>query len=383
MKASNRMVVLPPSGTLSVGQNIRALRAAGRDIINLSGGQPNPSPPVSSINVDLTGPLNSLGDPAGRIELRRAIAARLKRYGGLTYDPDTDLVLTIGGKYGVLTALMAVADAGQKVVVFDPCWPTYQAALQLAGLEAVPLRLRSPEFRIDARELAKQQFHGVRGIILNTPHNPTGRVFTREELRLIAEVARANDLWIISDESFDNLVYGENKHVSIASLPEMQERTLVVTSFSKSFALPGLRIGSIAGPKDIISCATRFVEQTLSCVSPILQEAALDALRVEEEWRDRVRMAFAEKCATALDMLKRSKRIRVEQPQGTFYLFPAIDAPGKTSEDLRKLALDNGVGVTAGSVFGAGGEGHLRINLIGKLDDIQAGLGRLVHAIEG
>ncbi len=123
MKPSDRMLRLPASGTLSVGQNIRALRAAGQDIINLAGGQPNPPPPVSVINVDLTGPLNSLGDPAGRLELRQAIAARLSRYGGLTFDPETDLVLTIGGKYGVLTALMAVL-AGRNTR--PPCnWPGY------------------------------------------------------------------------------------------------------------------------------------------------------------------------------------------------------------------------------------------------------------------
>ena len=383
MKPSDRMLRLPASGTLSVGQNIRALRAAGQDIINLAGGQPNPPPPVSVINVDLTGPLNSLGDPAGRLELRQAIAARLSRYGGLTFDPETDLVLTIGGKYGVLTALMAVADAGQSVVIFDPCWPTYQAALQLAGLHPVPFRLRSPDFQIRAEDLTKMPWSRVSGIILNTPHNPTGRVFTREELEAVADIARAHDLWVISDESFDNLVYGENKHVSIAGLPGMRERTLVVTSFSKSFALPGLRIGSIAGPKEVIASATRFVEQTLSCVSPILQEGALQALCVEDEWRTRVRTAFGEKYAAALDILKSSKRIRASQPEGTFYLFPAIDTQGLTSEGLRKHALNNGVGVIAGSAFGAAGEGHLRINLIGCLDEIGKGLDRLVRAIDG
>lgn len=377
------MLQLPASGTLSVGQNIRFLRAAGEDIINLAGGQPNPPPPVSIINVDLTGPLNSLGDPAGRIELRQAIAARLKRYANLAYDPATDLVLTIGGKYGVLTALMAVADPGQSVLIFDPCWPTYQAALQLAGLRPVPLTLRSPDFRIRAEDLAQVPWSEISGIIVNTPHNPTGRVFTQEELVAIADVARANNLWVISDESFDNLVYGENKHISIASLPGMRERTLVVTSFSKSFALPGLRIGSIAGPQPAITGATRFIEQTISCVSPILQEAALDALRVEEEWRASVRSAFAAKYDAALDVLKHSKRIRATRPEGTFYLFPSVDAEGATSQDLRKLALRNGVGVIAGSTFGAGGEGHLRVNLIGKLDDIRAGLDRLVRAIDG
>src|SRR5262249_34952576 len=137
-----------------------------------------------------------------------------------------------------------------------------------------PLRLRSPEFRIRADDLAQVPWSEISGIIVNTPHNPTGRVFTHEELGAIAEVARSNNLWVISDESFDNLVYGENKHVSIASLAGMRDRTLVVTSFSKSFALPGLRIGSIAGPQPAIAGATRFIEQTISCVSPILQEAA-------------------------------------------------------------------------------------------------------------
>jgi aspartate/methionine/tyrosine aminotransferase len=162
MKPSDRMLMLPASGTLSVGQNIRALRATGQDIINLAGGQPDPPPPVSVISVDLTGPLNSLGDPAGRLELRHAIAARLQRYAGLSYVADTDLVLTIGGKYGILTALMAVADAGQCVAVFDPCWPTYQAALQVAGLQAVPLKLRSPDFRIRAEDLVKMPWREVR-----------------------------------------------------------------------------------------------------------------------------------------------------------------------------------------------------------------------------
>jgi aspartate/methionine/tyrosine aminotransferase len=376
------MLALPASGTLSIGQTIRALRAAGQDIINLAGGLPNPPPPVSTINVDLAGPLNGLGDPAGRIELRQAIAARLSRYSRLTYDPNTDLVLTIGGKYGVLTALMALADEGQSVMIFDPCWPTYQAALQLAGLRAVPFQLCSPDFRIEAEDLAKMPWGDVRGIILNTPHNPTGRVFTEEELARIAHIARKHDLWVISDESFDNLVYGDNKHISIASLPGMQERTFVVTSFSKSFALPGLRIGSIAGPKEVIASATRFVEQTLSCVSPVLQEAALEALRVEEEWRVRLPAAFNEKYAAALEILKSSRRIRVRQPEGTFYLFPTVDVPGMSSEDVRKLLLSKGVGVIAGSAFGEGGKGHLRINLIGKLDDICKGLLRMVHAVE-
>jgi aminotransferase len=183
---------------------------------------------------------------------------------------------------------------------------------------------------------------------------------------------------VLADESFDKFVFDGRLHISLASFPGMRERTLTLQSFSKAYALPGCRVGYLAGPASICQAIARFNEQVISCVSPIAQEIALRALSGEPEWTKKLQQQYQAKRDVAIEGLLRINKVRCPVPEGTFYAFPDITALGRSSSELTAYLLDEGrIAVTAGSAFGAGGEGHIRVNLVGPIETIRQGLQRM------
>lgn len=374
-----RLAKIPPSGTMEVGRKVRALRGAGVDVIHLGAGSPTPSPEILSQPFSFDPASNTLGDPAGTAELRAAIARKLQNDQKLTYDPASEIILTIGAKQGLYAVLLALIEPGDEVAILDPAWVTYGPSIMLAGGIPKPFSLdHSAGYRLDAAALADVLGPRTAAIVINTPHNPTGRVFSPDELQGIADLAARNGSWVICDESFDKFVFDGRRHVGIASLPDMRDRTVVLQSFSKAYGFIGGRIGYLAAPACVAGLVRRFNEHVLSCVSPFLQSVALGALGEDPGWTARLQAAYQDKRDLAVAALRELEGFACDRPEGTFYVWANISAFGKSSEQFASDLLDGArVAVTPGSAFGAGGEGFIRFNLAGPTEPIEEGLRRI------
>jgi aspartate/methionine/tyrosine aminotransferase len=362
-----RLASLPPSGTLAVGEKVRALRAAGRKIFNLSGGSPDPAPPAG-VSVPAIAPSeNALGDPSGEGVLRRAFAARLARVHGVVRG-EREMVVTVGAKQGVYFAALALLEPDEEVIVIDPCWVTYAPSVELAGGKAVPVPLKRPDNQLDVAAIGAAITPRTRAVLINTPHNPTGRVFTEAELSALADLVQRNDLWLICDESFDLFVFDDARHVSPGVFDAIRERTILLYSFSKAFALPSYRVGMLVGPEPICRLVATCTQQLISSVCLASQKVAMAALAQEAEWAPFLRKTYQEKRDACLAVLRQEPRFKISPPQGTFYLFPGITRFARSSDAFTAQLLEaNGVAVTSGAVFGKAGEGHIRLNLVGPL----------------
>jgi aspartate aminotransferase len=377
-----RLRALPRSGTLAVGEQVRALRAKGRSIFNLAGGAPDPGPPIPLELPAMPPADNKLGDPWGEIALRQSFARRLAHVHHVMRSAEREMVVTIGAKQAVYFALLALIEPGDEVVVIDPCWVTYAPSVALAGGHAVPVPLTAPDARLDIDALAAAVTERTRAILINTPHNPTGRVFSEREIAALARLVTERGLWLICDESFDLFVFDHHKHCSPGAFDAIRERTILLYSFSKAFALPSWRVGMLVAPEPVCRLVATCTEQLISCVSLASQKIAQAALQKEAEWAPFLRRAYQEKRDACLKVLADEERLVTRIPQGTFYLFPNIERTGLTSAALARHLLDKaGVAVTPGSVFGAAGEGHIRLNLVGPLVAILAGAKALVRGL--
>lgn len=377
---ARRLAVIPPSGTMEVGRKVRELRDAGVDVIHLGAGSPTPSPDILNQPVMLDAARNTLGDPAGMAELRVAIADKLAREQSVPWDAATEVVVTVGAKQGLYAALLALLEPEDEVAILDPAWVTYEPAIQLAG--GVPRTFaldRANANRLDVTALEAATGPRTKAVIINTPHNPTGRVFTRVELQAVADFAIARNLWIICDESFDKFVFDGRQHVSIASLAGMKQRTIVLQSFSKAYGFIGGRIGYLAGPPEIAALVKRFNEHVLSCVSPFLQTVALAALSEEPAWSEQLRSEYQKKRDLVVAAVEDIPGLTCAYPEGTFYVWADISGLNRSSSVAFASELLEGarVAVTPGSAFGPSGENFIRFNLAGPVGPIQEGLQRI------
>lgn len=272
--------------------------------------------------------------PPGRGEpgLRAAIAEHQQRFYGLTYDPDTEVLVTAGATEALAGALLGMLETGDEVIVFEPMYDSYQAGIALAGARAVPVLLRpvpGASYGFDPAELRGAVTPRTRMILLNTPHNPTGKVFTRAELQIIADVALAHDLWVVADEVYEHLVFAHHEHVSIATLPEMRERTLVVSSGGKTFSTTGWKIGWACGPAGMVT-ATTTAKQFLTYVNGSPFQAAIAAgLDLPDEFF----AGLAADLEAQRDLLEHGLRaagFEVYRADGTYF----------TTVDIRPLRAD-------------------------------------------
>lgn len=367
-------MALPRSGTLAIGEQVRTLRQAGHAVFNLSGGAPDPCFAAAATPPVVAPAENTLGNSWGEPTLREAFAARLAKYHGVVRRGDREMVVTIGAKQALYFALLAILETDDQVIIIDPCWVTYAPAVGLAGAHAVAVPLEPSANRLDVEAIAAAITPRTRAIIINTPHNPTGRVFSESELSALADLVGRRDLWLICDESFDLFVFDDNRHLSPGRFDAIRDRTILLYSFSKAFAMPSYRIGMLVGPEPVCRLVANCSQQLISSVSLVSQKMAHQALLQEAEWQPALRRAYQEKRDACLAVLDREKRFDVHPPQGTFYLFPNIERTGHTSARLADHLLTNaGVAVTPGAAFGAAGEGHIRLNLVGSLDAVLAG----------
>ena len=319
---------------------------------------------------------------AGLKELKEEIANYLKRRFQLSYDPKREIYLTVGGSEAIVGALRAMLDPGDEVLLPQPSYVSYEPCIVLAdGVPKIIELKEEDEFKLKKQQLLDAITDKTKILIMPFPNNPTGAIMTREDLEDIAEVVREHDLFVISDEIYSELTYSGD-HVSIASLPGMQERTIVINGFSKSYAMTGWRLGYACGPQAIIKQMLKIHQFAIMCAPTLSQYAAISAVRDGDADVERMRMAYNQR-RNYLMKAFRDMGLKCFEPFGAFYVFPSIKEFGMTSDEFAtKLLQEEKVAVVPGTAFGQCGEGFLRISYAYSIDDLKIALGRMQNFID-
>lgn len=318
---------------------------------------------------------------SGLKELREAISEYSKRKYNLVYAAEGQILVTIGGSEAIDVALRCLIEPGDEVIIPTPCYVSYVPCATLAGAKVVEVPLAEENgFVLTEEILLAAITPKSKVLVLNYPNNPTGAVLRREELKSIARVCCEKDLFVISDEIYSELCY-DTTHISIASMEGMQERTLVINGFSKTFSMTGWRLGYACGPKEIISQMTKLHQYAIMCAPTTSQFAAIEALRSCDAEVEKMRMTYAERRRYVVHRLE-GMGLTCFMPKGAFYVFPPIEKFKLTSEEFcLKLLNEEHVVVVPGTAFGASGEGFIRISYAYSLEDLKTALDRLEHFI--
>jgi aminotransferase len=373
---AQRVATLKPSGI----RKFFDIVATMKDVISLGIGEPDFDTPEPILQAGLTS--LSRGEThytsnAGLIELREALSAHLERMYGASYDPATEIVITVGVSEALYLALTAILEAGQEVLIPSPCFVAYQAEVILAG--GVPVEIPSrveDNFQPNLEGLKAAVTPRTKAILIGYPNNPTGAVASRETLMEVLRIAEQHNLVVISDEIYDQLVYGI-PHVNFASLPGARQRTLTLGGFSKDYAMTGWRIGFAAGPKETLQGLLRIHQYTIMSAPTIAQYAALEALRSGHSYVEEMVAEYDRRrrlIVTGLNQLG----LATFEPRGAFYAFPSITASGMDDDTFSvKLLEEERVAVVPGSAFGAGGSGFVRCSYATAYEKIEEALSRL------
>ena len=319
---------------------------------------------------------------AGLMDLRKEICVYLDRKYGVSYDPVKETLITVGGSEAIDMALRAMVNPGDEVLIPQPSYVSYEPCAILANATPVIIDLKAEnEFRLTAQELRDAITDKTKILILPFPNNPTGAIMEKEDLEAIAEVILEHDLFVISDEIYSELTYKDN-HVTIASLPGMQERTILINGFSKAFAMTGWRLGYACGPALIIEQMTKIHQFAIMCAPTTSQYAAVEALRNGDDDVAMMRESYNQRRRYLLHAFK-EMGIPCFEPFGAFYVFPCIKEFGMTSEEFATRFLEEEkVAAVPGTAFGDSGEGFLRISYAYSLEKLKEAIGRMARFVE-
>ncbi len=319
---------------------------------------------------------------AGLKELREEICNYLDKTQGIKYNPLKEVIVTVGGSEAIDIGLRAIINAGDEVIIPQPAYVSYEPCTILAGAKPVIINLKAEnEFRLTAEELEMAITEKTKVLILPFPNNPTGAIMEREDLEKIAEVIRKHDIYVMSDEIYGELTY-KGKHVSIASIAGMKERTILINGFSKAYAMTGWRLGYACGPEAIIKQMTKIHQFAIMCAPTTSQYAAVEALRNGDDDVKMMRQAYNQRRRFLLNAFKEMK-LECFEPFGAFYVFPCIKEFGMTSEEFATRFLEEEkVAAVPGNAFGESGEGYLRISYAYSLDNLKIAMERFKRFVE-
>jgi aspartate/methionine/tyrosine aminotransferase len=373
-----------------MADRILALKASGRNIVGLQVGDPDfgTHPAISEVALKaMQAGLTHYGPSRGYPDLRTAVAAKLNRDEGVSYDPDSEILITHGGIHAYYLAMQSVLNPGDDVLVPDPSWATHSnMAIMLRGnVIRVPAPAENgfiPHFESWLKALTPK----TRVIVLNYPSNPTGAYPTREYLQKLQDFAAKHNLWIVSDEVYGSLYYDE-RPTCAAAFEGAKERTLLVNSLSKSYAMTGWRVGFLAAPAPVIENAIKAGQNSITCVAPFIQKAAAFALTdpAIQEFTASMRAGYARRRELVLRLSHEleCEKVKVIPPQGAFYFFLDMRALKMSSVEMCERILDEvGVGLVPGSAFGEEGEGFIRMVISASDEDVEAGFRKIVEWAE-
>ena len=384
MKPATRMSRLGTETAFEVLAKAKALEAQGKDVIHLEIGEPDFDTPRNIIEAAV----KALNDgythytpSAGIMELRETIADYISETRQIEVGPE-NVVVVPGGKPIIFFSILALCEEGDEVIYPNPGYPIYESMINFVGATPVPIKLRMEKnFSFDIDEFRSLITPRTKMIVINSPQNPTGGILTREDLEAIAEVAIENDIIVLSDEIYSRIIY-EGEFQSIASLPGMKDRTIILDGFSKTYAMTGWRLGYGVMPEWLAEHVTRLMTNSNSCAAAFTQMAGIEALKGPQDAVDRLVAAFRERRDVIVERLNRIPGFKCLKPAGAFYVFPNIEGTGMSSRELADYLLyEAGVAVLPGTSFGEYGEGFIRLSYANSLENINKAMDRIEEAI--
>jgi aspartate/methionine/tyrosine aminotransferase len=389
LQVSRRSTLLRPTAVNTILTEIRQAQARGQTVVSLMRGEPDfdtPAHIVEAATRAMKGGRTRYPDNRGEIVLRQAVAEKLSRENGVSYDPASEILVTTGATLGIHSALLALLNDEDEVLVPDPIYDAYHSPIILAGGRVVPVRtsIEHRRFVLDARAIDAAITPRSRALLLNTPWNPVGTVFRESELRAIADVVARRNLVLISDEIYEAITYDGCRHVSPSALsPDLRERTILLNSLSKTYSMTGWRVGYCAAPPGIVQSMFLSLQQSSRGPATFVQDAAAVALTGPQDAVDQMRLEYTRRRSLVLDALAGIRNVRVLPPEGGFFAMVDARETGLPSEQIRRrLLVDAGVAVIHGAAYGPGGEGTLRVSFASGGDILARGLERLRAGLE-
>jgi aspartate aminotransferase len=389
MRLSKRIAKIEPSATLSISAQAKRMKAEGIDVIGFGAGEPDFDTPEhikEAAKQALDEGFTKYTPASGIKELKEAIRQKFKRDNNLEYSPE-EILVSCGAKHSLFNAILALCDESDEVILPSPYWLSYPEMIKASGAKMITIATtKEDNFKIKPAQLNKAITPKTKLLILNSPSNPTGMVYTKAELEAIAKALIKKDVFCVSDEIYEKIIYDNQEHISIASLsPDIKKRTIVINGVSKSYAMTGWRIGYAAGPVEIIRAMSNLQSHSTSNPASISQKAALSAICGAQDEIGKMVEEFRRRRDYALNWLNRIKGASCLKPEGAFYLFVDISKilkkhyKGKRlgySLSFAKILLSEAkVAVVPGSVFGA--EGYIRLSFATSVENIAKGLDRI------
>jgi aspartate aminotransferase len=379
-RLSARLSKINPSSTLAITSKAKRLKSEGKDIVNFAAGEPDFDTPdfikeaaVSAIKSGFTKYTPTTGIP----ELKKLICEKFKKDNSLDYSPE-QIVVSCGAKHSIFNSLMVLVDRGDEVIIPLPYWVSYPEMVNLCEGKACFIRTSAQNnFKLTIKDLEKNINARTKVLLLNSPSNPTGCVYNEEELRAIAEFCVKNNIFVVSDEIYEKLIYDGLKHKSIASFNnDIYGLTITVNGLSKSHSMTGWRIGYLGAPKDIAEAVSRLQDHSTSNPASISQKAAVAALQSGDDFSKTICREFQKRRDYCVDRIKKMKNITCVNPQGAFYIFCDVCKTGLSSDDFASMLLDNTfVSLIPGRGFGM--DDYVRISFAAAPEQLEKGLNRL------
>ncbi|MGQ9530044.1 MAG: pyridoxal phosphate-dependent aminotransferase [Candidatus Bathycorpusculaceae bacterium] len=383
---AKRMETLGTETAFEVLAKAKALEKQGKEIVHLEIGEPDFDTPknikeaaVKALYAGYTHYVPSAGIP----ELREAIAEYISKTRKIKVEPE-EVVVTPGAKPIMFFAILACVNPGEEVLYPNPGFPIYESVINFVGAKPVPLPLlEENDFRMDQEYVKKKITKKTKMIIINSPENPTGGVLTKDDLKVIADcISNRDDVIVLSDEIYSRIIY-EGEHESIASLPEMKEKTIILDGFSKTYAMTGWRLGYGVMRKDLAQKIAQLMTNSNSCTCTFIQMAGIEALKGPQNEVEKMVVEFRKRREIIVSGLNKIKGIKCKKPHGAFYVFPNIKGTGMNCQKLGDYLLNEaGVAVLPGTSFGKYGEGYLRLSFANSVENIQKALDRISKALE-
>ncbi len=386
---SKKAMAVKPSSTLAITAKANEMKANGIDVVGFGAGEPDFNTPDNICEAAVTALHNGFTKytpVAGTLELRKAISEKFKQFNNINYEPD-QIVVSNGGKHSLTNVFSTILNPGDEVIIPSPYWLSYPEIVRLA--DGIPVYVRadkSQSYKISAKQLEQACTDKTKALILNSPNNPTGMVYTREELEAIAEVAVRKDIYVVADEMYEHLIYGDETHISIASLNEdIYKRTITCSGVSKSYSMTGWRIGYTGSSKELAKLMSSVQSHQTSNPNSIAQKAAYEAITGSQEFVSAMKSEFEKRLNYMADRIVEMKYISAIKPQGAFYLFVDISEvlnksyEGKQVGDvdnLAKILIENyQVAVISCDDFGFAD--HIRLSYAISMEAIKKGLDRI------
>ena len=380
MRLARRMDRLGTETAFEVLAKARRLEAEGIDIVHLEIGEPDFDTPANIIEAGaeaISQGFTHYGPSPGLSDVRERIAQEIS--GALNISTTGEnVVITPGGKPIMFFTMLALIDEGDEVLYPNPGFPIYESMVRFVGGVPVPMRLyESKDFNFDVEEVAGQVTPKTKLIIINSPNNPCGSVMSREDVEALADLARENDIMVLSDEIYRRFLY-EGEHNSVASLPGMRDRTIILDGFSKTYAMTGWRIGFGVMPLELVEPISRLVTNSVSCTASFTQMAVVEAMNGPQEEAHNMVAEFRKRRDIIVQGLNRVSGIRCAMPKGAFYVFPNVEGTGMTSREFADGLLEEaGVACLAGESFGEYGKGYVRFSFANSAENIEKALERI------